>query len=147
MGEFESNIPDLASPLNTQGGYGNAAGDFRLDRSLHRKVQSRKDLSQPKRESFQEQTPTSTGTGAENNSVDRYFGSFSLESKRHVWDLLKKHPQFGDEGPIRKNRIRNNTREVLINDPQRIVNNGGHIVYEHPETNDTELPGSKNLPQ
>lgn len=141
MGEFESNIPDLATPINSQGGRGNAMGDFHTSRSLHRKVRSRKDLSQPKRVEFEEPGPLSTGEGYPDNAMNRYFGSFSLESKRHVWDLLKKHPLFGDEGPVRKNRIRNNTTEVLPNDPFRNVKNGGYIVYEHPETNDTNLPG------
>lgn len=129
----ESNIPDLSTPLSSQGGYGNAMGNFALDRSLRRKVKSREDLAQPAGQSYDEQNPLSNGTGAANGSIDRYFGSFSLESKRHVWDLLSKHPQFGDEGAIRKNRIRNNTREVLPNDPFRNVTNGGYIVYENPD--------------
>lgn len=137
--------PDLATPINSWGGRGNGAGPFNLKRSLQRKVKSRKDLSQPKRESFAESSPLETGTGTENNAVDRYFGAFSIESKRHVWDLLKKHPQFGDEGRIRMNRIRNNTTEVLPNDPFRNVTNGGYIVYEHPETNGTNIQRSAEL--
>lgn len=129
----ESNVPDLPTPISSQGGYGNAMGDFTLDRSLRRKVKSRKDLAQPAQKSYNEEGPNANGTGAPNTSIDRYFGSFSLESKRHVWDLLSKHPQFGDEGIVRKNRIRNNTREVLPNDPFRNVTNGGYIVYENPD--------------
>lgn len=72
--------------------------------------------------------------------MERYFGSFSLESKRHVWDLLAKHPQFQSEGKVRKNRIINNTREVLPGDPQKQVINGGLINYLHPETNDSKDP-------
>jgi hypothetical protein len=109
-------------------------------------VKSRKDLSQPTREGFAEQNPLRTGTDTENNAVDRYFGAFSLESKRHVWDLLSKHPEFGNQGSIRMNRIRNNTTEVLPNDPFRNVTNGGYIVYEHPETNGTNSQGSSYLP-
>lgn len=136
--EKESNIPDLPTPLNSQGGYGNAMGGFSMDQSLSRKVKSRKDLAQPAGQPYSEGNPISNGTGSENGSVDRYFGSFSLESKRHVWDLLRKHPQFGDEGPVRMNRIRNNTREVLPNDPFRNVTNGGLIVYENPDPNNSD---------
>lgn len=121
------NVPDLATPLNSQGGYGNAMGGFSLDIDLQRKVKSRKDLSQPQGEVPETKTTDPV------NSTDRYFGSFSLESKRHVWDLLQKHPLFSDEGKVRKNRVINNTREVLPNDPVRIVTNGGYIIYEHPE--------------
>jgi hypothetical protein len=138
MRDQESNIPDLATPINSQGGYGNAMGDFTLDKSLSRKVKSRKDLAQPAGTSYDEQGPNSNGTGSENGSIDRYFGSFSIESKRHVWDLLKKHPEFGDEPVVRKNRIRNNTREVLLNDPFKNVINGGFTVYEHPEENNSD---------
>jgi hypothetical protein len=125
-----SGPPDLSSPINSQGGRGNGAGGFNFKRSLRRKVKSRVDLSQPKREGYAEQNPLDTGLGTENNAVDRYFGAFSLESKRHVWDLLGKHPQFGSQPGIRLNRIRNNTQEVLANDPLRNVTNGGYVVYE-----------------
>lgn len=135
----DESAPDLATPLNSQGGRGNAMGNFSLKRSLKRKVKSRKDLSQPKEELFSEEHPLTTSSGSTDNSVDRYFGSFSLESKRHVWDLLKKHPQFDDREGIRMNRTRNNTTEVLPNDPFRNVKNGGYIVYEHPENNVTDL--------
>lgn len=130
----DSNTPDLATPINSQGGYGNAMGGFSTDRSLSRKVKSRKDLAQPAGQPYNEGDPNQNGTNAPNGSIDRYFGSFSLESKRHVWDLLKKHPQFGDEAGVRMNRIRNNTREVLPNDPFRNVTNGGYVVYEDPES-------------
>ena len=131
----ESNIPDLATPINSQGGYGNAMGDFTTDQSLSRKVKSRKDLAQPAGKSYSEGDPNENGTKSPNGSIDRYFGSFSIESKRHVWDLLKKHPQFGDGTSVRMNRIRNNTREVLPNDPFRNVTNGGYIVYEDLDSN------------
>lgn len=141
----DQSVPDPATPINSLGGRGNASGGFNLKKSLQRKVRSREDLSQPKRENFQEQNPLKTGTNTENNAVDRYFGAFSLESKRHVWDLLAKHPQFDDRPGIRMNRIRNNTTEVLPNDPFRNVKNGGYIVYEHPETNGTNVQRSPNL--
>jgi hypothetical protein len=128
--QLERTTPDLASPLNSLGEFGNASGVFNLRRSLRRKIRSRRDLSQPRRENFGEQTPLSTGTGEDSNAVDRYFGSFSIESKRHVWDLLNKHPKFGDQGKVRLNRIQNNTTEVLPNDPFRNVINGGFISYE-----------------
>ena len=129
MTNSNSNVPDLATFLNSQGDYGNAAGSFNLNRSLQRKVRSRKDLSQPKREpeeimkNFEEPT-------TDDDAMLRYYGAFSIESKRHVWDLLKKHPEFGDEHQIRLNRVRNNTAEVLPNDPIRNVTNGGYVVYE-----------------
>lgn len=129
------NIPDLPTPISSQGGYGNAMGTFNLDRSLSRKVRSRKDLSQPKRldEEDEEEIPFFEGMGdyrTEDDAMSRYYGSFSTESKRHVWDLLKKHPEFGREGPVRLNRVRNNTAEVLPNDPIKNVTNGGYVVYE-----------------
>jgi len=143
----EDSQPDLPTPINSQGGYGNGSGSFSLKRSLQRKIKSREDLSQPKEKTFAEANPLRTTSGSENNAVDRYFGAFSIESKRHVWDLLSKHPQFGDEEGLRKNRIRNNTTEVLPNDPFRNVTNGGYVVYEHPEPNGTNLQRSAQLPE
>lgn len=140
-----SGPPDLPTPINSNGGRDNGAGKFDLKRSLQRKVKSRKDLSQPASEVYVEQNPLTTGTGTENNAVDRYFGAFSIESKRHVWDMLSKHPEFQDEEKIRMNRIRNNTTEVLPNDPFRNVTNGGYVVYEHPETNGTDVQRSSRL--
>lgn len=113
---FDSQKPDTPTPINSDGTYKNAAGDFNVKRSLQRKVKSREDLSQPK--------------FSEDDAIKRYYGDFSIESKRHVYDLLKKHPMFSDESGIRLNRVQNNTREVLKNDPTKIVDNGGHIVYE-----------------
>lgn len=124
MKNFE-NVPDLPTPLSSQGGYGNASGKFNLERSLERKIKSREDLSQPRR-----QSPLDTTSLSEDNSINRYFGDFSIESKRHVLDLLSKHPQFGDEAGLRKNRIRNNTKEVIPNDPYRNVTNGGYVIFE-----------------
>jgi hypothetical protein len=139
------NIPDLPTPISSQGGYGNAMGAFHLDRSLQRKVKSRKDLSQPKpkpervstdrdgEENTDEEMPFFEGLGdyrTDDDAMSRYYGAFSVESKRHVWDLLKKHPEFGSESGVRLNRIRNNTTEVLSNDPIKNITNGGYVVYE-----------------
>lgn len=118
---FSSQVPDTPTPINSAGtptqSYRNASGEFNLKNKYgSRKVKSRKDSDQP--------------AFGEDNATDRYFGSFSIEAKRHVWDLLQQHPQFGDKGPMRMNRVGNNTREVLPHDPTKIVENGGHIVYE-----------------
>lgn len=130
---FDSNLPDAATPLNSTGGYRNASGSFPIGRSLQRKIKSREDLDQPKRELPTEGgNPLETTSGSENNATDRYFGAFSLASKRHVWDLLGKHPRFDSKKDINTNRIENNTREVLPDDPLKTVNNGGSINYGKP---------------
>jgi hypothetical protein len=141
---LESNLPDTPTPLNSTGGYKNAAGSFPIARSLKRKVKSRDDLSQPKGDLKEEYSkghlsgdtpphgPQTTTSGSENNATDRYFGSFSIDSKRHVRDLLAKHPMFSKEGTVRLIRTKNNTRDVLHNDPVKIVNNGGSITYQKP---------------
>lgn len=120
MEEFlNSQKPDAPNPLSSEGNsYGNAAGDFNLTRGLKRKEKSRKDLDQPK--------------FTEDDAMARYYGDFSVDSKRHVWDLLKHHPLFGDEGKMRMGRIENNTRKVLKNDPLKQIENGGHVVYTKP---------------
>jgi hypothetical protein len=74
--------------------------------------------------------PMATGGSQTDNANDRYFGSFSIEAKRNVFDLLKNHPEFARKEPVNMGRIRNNTREVMKNDPTRNVQNGGYIVYE-----------------
>lgn len=122
MKEFlDSHKFDAPTPLTSEGGYKNAAGSFSLKRSLERKVKSRKDLDQPK--------------FSEDDAMKRYYGDFSIEAKRHAWDLLQHHPLFGDTGSIRMNRIHNNTAKVLKNDPLKLIENGGYTVYLHPETN------------
>jgi len=115
---LDSHKFDAPTPLNSEGGYKNAAGEFSLKKSLERKVKSRKDLSQPR--------------FSEDDATKRYYGDFSIESKRHVWDLLQHHPLFGKEGNIQMNRIHNNTRKVLKNDPLKLINNGGQVVYTKP---------------
>ena len=118
---FASQSPDAPNPLSSKGGYSNAAGDFDIRRSLNRKVKSRADLDQPKRVDY-----------SEDDAMKRYYGDFSLESKRHVWDLLQKHPRLGRDGKMQMNRIQNNTREVLPNDPLKLPQNGGFMLYDKP---------------
>lgn len=147
MDEFldnSHNVPDTPTPISSAGSptqpYRNAAGEFNLKKELRRKVKSRKDLgrmtdeepdlpdvSQPE----YDEGPLNTGGTQKDNATDRWFGSFSIESKRAVWDLLSKHPKFGKKGPSQLNRVGNNTREVLLNDPTKIINNGGSVTYEN----------------
>lgn len=122
---FSSNTPDTPTPLNSAGTptqkYQNAAGDFDLKKSLERKIKSRKNQD--------------TEAFSEDDATKRYFGDFSIESKRNARDLLRTHPEFGKEGQMRMNRVENNTREVLPHDPTKTVENGGHIVYQdQPQT-------------
>lgn len=99
ISQKSGNQQDAATPLNSTGGYKNAAGDFNLVKNLIRKVKSRRDLDQPK--------------FTEDDAQKRYYGDFSLESKRHVWDLLAKHPKFGQKGNVQLNRVENNTKDVI----------------------------------
>jgi hypothetical protein len=158
--DTESGIPDAPTPISSAGTptqkYGNASGEFDLKKELRRKVKSRKDLSQPagktpnkledvSQPQYQE-GPLATGGSQEDNATDRYFGSFSIESKRNVMDLLDSHPTFGSKGNVRMNRIGNNTREVMPNDPTKTVDNGGHIIYQNqPQASQTSYNnGTKN---
>ena len=85
--------------------------------------------------------PLNTGGTETDDATQRYFGSFSIEAKRHVWDLLKQHPEFGDKGPLRLNRVGNNTREVLPNDPTITQENGGYrITQQQPQTSQLKYP-------
>ena len=140
----ESGIQDAPTPISSAGNptqkYSNASGDFNLEKHLRRKVKSRKDLDQPKAgkvpmrdntaPEYQE-GPLNTGGSQTDNATDRWFGNFSIEAKRNVMDLLKTHPEFDEKEKVRMNRIGNNTRSVMPNDPTKIVQNGGHIVYEN----------------
>lgn len=141
--DIESGIPDTPTPLNSAGTptqkYKNAAGKFDITRELRRKIKSRKDLNQPGKgkEPMRDGTdpqygegPMSTGGTETDGATDRYFGSFSIESKRNVMDLLETHPKFAKKGNVNLGRVANNTREVLPKDPTKVVQNGGHIVYE-----------------
>ena len=128
MKDLFSSQPDLPSPINSQGGSKTASGSFNLTRPLKRK----------KCDTMVAAPPKETGGGGlyrkgeVTDSVDRYFGSFSIESKRHVWDLLSKHPLFGSDADsgVRSGRITNNTRDILLNDPLKTVQNGGKITYQ-----------------
>jgi len=154
-----SNVPDAPTPINSAGppaqGYRNAAGKFDMLKALRRKVKSRNDLDQPKRgkEPMRDNTapefaegPLSTNGSQTDDATQRYFGSFSIESKRHVWDLLKKHPEFDGKGSVRMNRVQNNTRDknIMPNDPTKIVENGGYIIYENQPQASQKSYGSQN---
>jgi hypothetical protein len=83
---------------------------------------------------FQE-GPLNTGGSQTDDATSRYFGSFSIEAKRNVQDLLKTHPMFDEKVGIRMNRVKNNTREVLPSDPTIVQENGGYrITYDLPQT-------------
>ena len=147
MNEFlSSNTPDAPTPISSAGAptqsYRNAAGEFNLNKELRRKVKSRRDLDQPKdgEEPMRDGTaaeyiegPLNTGGSETDDSTQRYFGSFSVEAKRNVFDLLKNHPEFARKGNMNMGRVGNNTRDkdIMPNDPTRIVENGGYIVYEN----------------
>jgi hypothetical protein len=150
---FSSGTQDAATPINSAGtptqSYRNAAGDFNLRNKYgSRKVKSRDDLDQPKEgeepmrdgtASMYQEGPLATGGSQNDNASDRYFGSFSIEAKRNVMDLLSNHPEFDQKGSVRMNRIGNNTREVMKNDPTKIIENGGYIIYEdEPQASQTK---------
>jgi hypothetical protein len=147
MEELFSGTQDAATPINSAGvptqPYSNAAGDFNLKNKYgSRKVKSRRDLDQPKEgeEPMRDGTapqyqegPLATGGSQTDDATQRYFGSFSVEAKRNVFDLLKNHPEFARKGNMNMGRVGNNTRDkdVMPNDPTKIVENGGYIVYEN----------------
>jgi hypothetical protein len=142
---FSSNVPDTPTPINSAGvptqGYRNAAGDFNLKNKFGpRKVLSRKDLDQPKdgEEPMRDNTapeyiegPLNTGGTETDDATQRYFGSFSIEAKRNVMDLLKNHPEFDKKGNVRMNRVENNTREVMPQDSTKTVENGGYLIRQN----------------
>jgi hypothetical protein len=145
MDEFlDSNVQDAATPLNSAGNptqsYRNAAGDFNLKNKYgSRKVKSRKDLDQPKEGEvpMRDNTlpgfaegPLATGGTQTDDATTRYFGDFSIEAKRNVFDLLKNHPEYDKKGSMRMNRVGNNTREVMPHDQTKIVENGGYLIRE-----------------
>ena len=147
MEELFSGTQDAATPINSAGvptqPYSNAAGDFNLKNKYgSRKVKSRRDLDQPKEgeEPLRDGTapqyqegPLAAGGSQTDDATQRYFGSFSVEAKRNVFDLLKNHPEFARKGNMNMGRVGNNTRDkdVMPNDPTKIVENGGYIVYEN----------------
>ena len=80
--------------------------------------------------------PLNTGGTQTDNATDRYFGSFSIEAKRNVFDLLKNHPEFDKKGNVRLNRVQNNTRDkdIMPNDPTITQENGGYrIAQQQPQ--------------
>jgi len=145
MDEFlSSNVQDAATPINSAGTptqpYRNAAGDFDLKNKYgSRKVKSRRDLDQPKdgEEPMRDNTapeyiegPLNTGGTETDDSTQRYFGSFSIEAKRNVFDLLKNHPEFARKGNVNLGRVENNTREVMPGDATKVVENGGYLIRD-----------------
>ena len=160
MEDLFSGTQDAATPINSAGtptqSYRNASGDFDLKNKYgSRKVKSRKDSDQPKdgEEPMRDGTaaeyiegPLNTGGTETDDATQRYFGSFSIEAKRNVMDLLKTHPEFGNKNNIRMNRVGNNTREVLPNDPTITQENGGYrITQQQPQASQTKYPhGTKN---
>lgn len=150
MDFYSSNTQDAATPINSAGtptqSYRNAAGDFNLHNKYgSRKVKSRDDLEQPKEgeepmrdntASMYQEGPLSTGGSQNDNASDRYFGSFSIEAKRNVMDLLSNHPEFDKKGSVRMNRVQNNTRDkdIMPNDPTITQENGGYrITQQQPQ--------------
>jgi hypothetical protein len=147
MDELFSGTQDAATPINSAGvptqPYGNAAGEFDLKNKYgNRKVKSRRDLDQPKagEEPMRDGTdpqyqegPLATGGSQTDDATQRYFGSFSVEAKRNVFDLLKNHPEFARKGNVNLGRVSNNTRDkdIMPNDPTKVVENGGYIIYEN----------------
>lgn len=145
MDLFSSNTQDAPTPISSAGtptqSYRNAAGDFNLHNKYgSRKVKSRDDLDQPKEgeepmrdntASMYQEGPLNTGGSQNDNASDRYFGSFSVEAKRNVMDLLSNHPEFDKKGNMRMNRIQNNTREVMPNDQTKTVENGGYLIRQN----------------
>jgi len=146
---LSSNTQDAATPLNSAGtptqSYKNAAGDFNLNKSLKRKPLSRKDLdpSDDEKEQMRDGTdpqyqegPLNTGGTQTDNATDRYFGSFSIEAKRNVMDLLKTHPMYAKNGNVNLGRVENNTRDkdIMPNDPTITQENGGYrITQQQPQ--------------
>jgi len=142
---FSSQVPDTPTPITSAGTptqkYRNAAGDFNLKNAWgSRKVKSRKDLDQPKdgEEPMRDNTapeyiegPLNTGGTETDDATSRYFGSFSIEAKRNVMDLLKNHPKFDKRDNTQMNRVENNTREVMPNDSTKTVENGGYLIRQN----------------
>ena len=150
---FSSQVPDTPTPINSAGtptqSYRNAAGEFDLKNKYgSRKVKSRKDSDQPKdgEEPMRDNTapeyiegPLNTGGTETDDATQRYFGSFSIEAKRNVMDLLKTHPMFDEKGKVRMNRVQNNTREVMKNDQTKTVENGGYLIRQNlPQASQTK---------
>jgi hypothetical protein len=161
MDEFLSSshgVPDAPTPISSAGNptqsYRNAAGNFNLKNKYgSRKVKSRDDLDQPKEgeEPMRDGTdpqyqegPLATGGSEKDDATKRYFGDFSIESKRNVRDLLKTHPMYDQKGNARMNRVQNNTREVMPHDQTKTVENGGYLIrHDLPQASQKSY-GTKN---
>jgi hypothetical protein len=143
MNELFRGTQDAATPVNSAGvptqSYRNASGDFNLVKELRRKVKSRRDLDQPKdgEEPMRDGTDPkyieghlNTGGTETDDATQRYFGSFSVEAKRNVFDLLKNHPEFARKGPMNMGRVGNNTREVIPGDATKVAENGGYLIRD-----------------
>ena len=155
---FSSGTQDAATPINSAGtptqSYRNAAGDFNLhNKNGSRKIKSRDDLDQPKEgeepmrdgtASMYQEGPLATGGSQNDNASDRYFGSFSIEAKRNVMDLLSNHPEFDKKGSVRMNRLQNNTREVMPHDQTKTVENGGYLIRQDLPQASQKHYGTKN---
>jgi hypothetical protein len=105
-----------------------------------RKVKSRGELDQPKdgEEPMRDGTaaeyiegPLNTGGTETDDATQRYFGSFSIEAKRNVFDLLKNHPEFARKGNVNMGRVENNTRSVMPHDETKTVENGGYLIRQN----------------
>ena len=145
MEDLFSGVQDAATPINSAGTptqpYGNASGEFDLRNKYGtRKVKSRKDLDQPKdgEEPMRDGTaaeyiegPLNTGGTETDDATQRYFGSFSIEAKRNVFDLLKNHPEFARKGNVNMGRVENNTRSVMPHDETKTVENGGYLIRQN----------------
>jgi hypothetical protein len=145
MDEFFSGVQDAATPINSAGTptqpYSNAAGEFDLRNKYGtRKVKSRKDLDQPAEgeEPMRDGTapeyiegPLNTGGDETDDANQRYFGSFSIEAKRNVFDLLKNHPEFARKGNVNMGRVENNTRSVMPHDETKTIENGGYLIRQN----------------
>jgi hypothetical protein len=157
MDDFlSSNVQDAATPLNSAGTptqpYKNAAGDFNLHKSLKRKPLSRKDLDQPEdgdepmrdgTDPQYQEGPLNTGGTETDDATQRYFGSFSMEAKRNVMDLLKTHPMYAKKGSVNLGRVENNTRDkdIMPNDPTITQENGGYrVTQQQPQASQKKYP-------
>jgi hypothetical protein len=155
--DTESGIQDAPTPISSAGSptqpYSNASGEFDLKKELRRKVKSRSDLgkmsgekpdlpdvSQPE----YGEGPLNTGGTQQDDATSRYFGNFSIEAKRNVFDLLKNHPEFDEKSNIRMNRIQNNTQEVMPHDETRTVENGGYLIRHDLPQASQKTYGTKN---
>jgi hypothetical protein len=62
-------------------------------------------------------------------------------------DLLDKHPKFDKKSGLQLNRVGNNTREVLLNDPTKTVTTGGDIVYHNlPQASQNKYGNNSQTP-